>query len=230
MEAAATMIDHNEQEENLAVLGKAAAFLAHEVKNPLGSIKLFVSLLRQDLKQQEGSLELVDHIEKSVHNLDQIVTNILWFAKGSPGKASLVNLHSLLHERVHGFQAASPEVKFILALEGGPFLQGHETGLRQVVDNLLFNAIQAMRAKGTVSISTRDDGADFVRILVRDSGPGIPDENLSQLFNPFFTTRSEGTGLGLAIVKQIIAAHQGDIRVYNDTGAVFELGLPRKCA
>lgn len=215
--------------ERLATLGETAAAIAHEVRNPLGAIKLFVSLLRREVSGKKGAGELVDQIDKSINHLDGVVSNILQFSRDRGMELSPVNLHAIIQERVCGFGSGAPASQFSvkLDLQAAPFLKGNEHGLRQVVYNLLLNAAQATRYRGEVCIATRDEGADKVVLTVHDNGPGIPDSVLGKIFEPFVTTRNEGTGLGLAIVQQIVEHHGGSITAANEGGAVFTITLPR---
>jgi signal transduction histidine kinase len=215
--------------ERLATLGETAAAIAHEVRNPLGAIKLFVGLLRREVAGKKSAGELVEQIDKSINHLDGVVSNILQFSRDRGMELAPVNLNAIIQERVCAFTSGSdaPHFKVEPKLEAAPFLRGNEHGLRQVVYNLLLNAAQATRHRGTVKISTRDDGPNAVLLTVRDDGPGIPAEILGKVFEPFVTTRNEGTGLGLAIVQQILEHHGGTIAVANDGGAVFSITLPR---
>lgn len=212
----------------LAALGETAAGLAHEVRNPLGAIKIFVSLLKQDLEDQEQPQNLIGEIEKSITTLDNVIANMLQFTKGNTKEFAPVNLHSLIREVTYHCTAPSHiTTATSLVLEGNPFVLGNETGLRQVFFNLINNAIQAMGSKGSLFVSTTSD-EDSVRVRVQDTGPGIAETVAENLFDPFVTTRNEGTGLGLAVVKRIIDEHHGVIRCESSTeGAVFECQFSR---
>jgi signal transduction histidine kinase len=217
-----------QRRERLAMLGETAAALAHEVRNPLGSMKLILSLLRQDVSEVAGAPELVEALDRSVNRMDGVISNILRFSRGQRLSMAPVNMHALLREELEHLNSESLEVR--LSLEGSPFLCGNEDGLRQVIRNLATNAQQALRGKGKISLSVRGTEQEDLQLVFRDSGPGIAPEVLARAFEPFVTTRTEGTGLGLAVSRQVIEAHGGTIRVHNDAGAVFELRLPRAAA
>ena len=215
--------------ERLATLGKTAAAIAHEVRNPLGAIKLFLSLLRQDVSDRPESLKLVRQIVKSVETLNSVVSNILQFAREQKTEFAPLNLHSLIHEQLALIKPlAGSGMQLELRLEASPFIMGDEHALRRVFYNVFLNAVQATRGQGRMSVASGDLAGAGVRVRISDNGPGIAPELLENIFDPFVTSRNEGTGLGLAVVKRIIGQHGGSIDAGNDNGAVFEIRLPRK--
>lgn len=215
--------------EKLATLGETAAAIAHEVRNPLGAIKLFISLLRRDVKEIPSAVTLVDQIDTSIISLNHVVENILQFSRGKALTFSPVNLHSLALEQVEMLRPGQAEVsKLSCVLRGSPFLVANEVALRQVLHNLVLNALQATRSQGTVIIDIDGEGQEQVHLTVQDDGPGIPEQVLGSIFDPFVTTKNEGTGLGLAIVQQLVAQHGGTIQADNAPGARFVVSLPRR--
>jgi len=217
--------------EKLATLGETAAAIAHEVRNPLGAIKLFVSLLQEDLVDRPQSKLLVAEIDKSINSLDHVVSNILTFSKSKPLQMGPVNVFSLVREMVQKIESDSQQnrrsISVVCDLHGNPYVTGNEHGLRQVLQNLTQNALQAMRYQGILAIRTTDGTAGAFKLTIEDSGPGINIGNFEKIFEPFYTTRNEGTGLGLAIVKRIVDEHGGQISVRNNPGAEFILTFPR---
>lgn len=213
--------------ERLSTLGEMAAAIAHEVRNPLGAIKLFVSLLRDDMNDRPSSLELLQEISKSIVTMENVVSNILQFSRASRPALAPVNLHTLIQEQITHLAGQTGNVQIVTALNANPLMMASEHGLRQVIYNLVLNAVQALRSGGVVTILT-EDCAGGITLRVRDNGAGIPADVAEQLFEPFVTTKNEGTGLGLAVVKQIVEQHRGSIVALNDAGAVFEVTLPRK--
>lgn len=220
--------------EKLATLGETAAALAHEVRNPLGAIKLFLSLLKEDLLGKDRALELITHIERSVNGLDAVVTNILQFAQDATLIMSPMNLHSLIEAELSSFDimCKGKGISFARMLSANPFIIGNEESLRQVLHNLLVNSVQALKTGGEVRINTCDcthtNGCEGVEIVVSDNGPGIDETLRNRIFDPFVTGRKEGTGLGLAIVKKLVSKHAGYILASNDRGANFTIFLPRR--
>ena len=209
--------------EKLAMLGETAAGIAHEIRNPLGAIKLFISLLREDMEESADSIRIIDQMDRSVATLDHVVSNILQFSKAKKLDFAPVNMASLINEQVSHFVSDSYKIDFSLQIEGQPFISGNEHSLRQVMYNLILNACQAIRYNGSIEIKSFDKGDDFFVVCIKDSGSGVPEELTATLFEPFVTSKNEGTGLGLSIVKQILDEHGANIVVNNDGGAVFTI-------
>jgi signal transduction histidine kinase len=216
--------------ERLATLGETAAALAHEVRNPLGAMTLFLSMLRSDIDDRPEAVTLVEEIEKSVASLEHVVSNVLHFAKNNSLRLAPLNVHSVVQEVEHHFSNLyTPAVAITSDVSGNPYIIGDEQALRQCLYNLFTNSLQAMDYKGRITVYVRDhERKDGVTLVVQDSGPGIPQEILPNLFEPFTSGRREGTGLGLSIVKRLIEAHGGTITVSNAPGAMFVIDLPRR--
>ncbi len=216
--------------ERLAMLGETAAGLAHEIRNPLGAITLFVSMLRADLVDQPTSLELVEQIERGIKSLDGVVSNVLHFAKNNRLHCGPMNLHSLVQELHHHFGSLySPQSCFEVTLSGNPFIVGDEQGIRQCLYNIINNSLQAISFAGSIRIAVSDASqGEGIQIVVSDDGPGIPEEMLGKLFQPFTSGRREGTGLGLSIVRRIAEAHGGSVVARNTPHAEFTLVFPRQ--
>ena len=213
--------------EKLATLGEAAAAIAHEVRNPLGAMKLFVSLLNEDCAGKPPALELIDQINRSINSLDAVVGNILQFSKQKKLSLGPVNLVALIREQLALVIAQSAGgAKSEVRLCETHFIQGNEHALRQVFHNLFLNALQATKQRGTISVQGRPLPEQGIEITVKDDGPGIDAGVIERLFEPFVTTRSEGTGLGLAIVRQILEQHGARISVRNCGGAEFTIVFP----
>lgn len=212
--------------EQLALLGQTAAAVAHEVRNPLGAMKLFTSLLKRDLNDRPASLELVEEMDRSICSIEHVVSNILQFAKEAPVSLGPVSLKSIVKQVVCHFGGdGRGGMSFETAFAGREFILGNEHSLRQVLHNLILNAQQATRGRGRVFIST-DETANGLELHVRDDGPGIPKGVEERLFEPFVTSKSEGTGLGLAIVRKIVEQHGGTIHARNNGGAEFIIIFP----
>lgn len=214
--------------EKLSMLGETAAAIAHEVRNPLGAMKLFVSLLQRDMADRPEAGKLLTHIDQNISTLDHVVSNILQFAKKQAVSLSPVNVHSLLREQVEHFRLGPASSAISLELEGEPFIMGSEHALRQVFYNLLLNAQQATRYQGAISVSSRRADNGSLEMRVRDNGPGIDAAVIEKVFDPFVTTKNEGTGLGLAVVRQIVEDHGGTITGCNNGGAEFILSFPQE--
>lgn len=213
------------QAERLSTLGNMAAALAHEVRNPLGSMKLFASLLRSDLQGSAASLELLSHIEKSIDNLDHVVSNILFFSRKAPRKKAPVNIMALLLELRVELKEIYPDLEFTFSQESPCFVLGDEHCLRQILRNIFLNAEQAMQGRGEIRVEIYIANPQNTFLRISDTGPGIPQELLESLFEPFTTSRSEGTGLGLAIVQQLLGQMGASISAKNlpHRGAQFTI-------
>jgi signal transduction histidine kinase len=217
--------------ERLSMLGETAAALAHEVRNPLGAITLFISMLKADLKDRPQSVNLVEEIEKSITSLNAVVSNVLHFAKNNTLHRGPMNVHSLVQEVVqHFISLYGTSAIFALNVSGNPFIVADAESLRQCLYNLFTNALQVTSYQGEIYVCVSDAGDEgAVQIVVSDNGPGIPPEIMPRIFEPFASGRREGTGLGLSIVKRIVEAHGGSIVARNSPGAEFSMSLPR-CA
>lgn len=223
--------------ERLAALGELAAGVAHEIRNPLGGIQLFASLLARDLEDRPSEQRVVQKIIAGVARLESIVTDILEF--GRPSKASFgeVSLARMIQEVV---ELAAPQIQQSRVTVESPAQESECTlatdsmMLQRALLNLVLNAVEAAgrsTESGRVEIALRCMDDENVVIAVKDNGPGIDPELLDRIFNPFFTTKDSGTGLGLAIVHQIAETLGGSVQASNNIGggAVFSLRLPRQC-
>lgn len=217
--------------EHLAALGKLLAGVAHEVRNPLAAIRSTVQLWER-LPDETRTPESLHAVVGAVDQLNQTVTQLLYFSRADHADREIVDIHQLLRDAVEllAAQAVEQRVTILWQLSAGRLnVEGSPTGLRQVFVNLLQNALQATPAEGRVSIRTeRTDGNRTALIEIRDTGHGILAEDQQRLFEPFFTTRPMGTGLGLALCREIILQHNGSIEFVpsTDAGATFRLTLP----
>ncbi|HUC86069.1 MAG TPA: ATP-binding protein [Candidatus Acidoferrales bacterium] len=216
--------------DRLANLGTLSAGVAHEIKNSLTAIKTFIEVLLQKGEDQE----LAVVVAKELSRIDAIVSQMLKFAAPRPPAFAAVQIHDVLEHSLrllqHHISGKMISVKRDYQAKPG-LARADEAQLQQVFMNLLFNALEAMGASGTLVVST-DTGEmnDKKHLLVhiQDTGIGIPKENLPHLFEPFFTTKKNGTGLGLAISQRIIEEHHGKIEVHSEVykGSTFTLWLP----
>lgn len=215
-----------ERGAKMAALGETAAAIAHEVRNPLGAMRLFMSLIRRDCEDRPQVLEMLGHLETGVKTLDGVVANILLFSRNRPLAMGVVNFGSIILEQVNSFKLVRPGIKVVLEQSGNPFLNGNEAAIRQLFWNLLQNAGEALGGSGEIRVGVVGRSNE-IELTVHDSGAGVPEQLLPKLFEPFVTGKKEGTGLGLAIVKQVAVEHGGDVSVVNEAGAKFVIKFPR---
>lgn len=219
------------ERERLASLGRMAATVAHEIKNPLSAIKSIAQVMREDEQlnhEYERDLRL---IVGETDRLSQSVTQLLSFARKESAAEQPLTVEELLNSLVHLFQANAREqgVSLECAIESDVTLSGKGvSALRDAVSNLLLNALQATPSGGQVKLVAAATDAELA-ITVEDSGAGVPAELRERIWEPFFTTRQRGTGLGLAIVRKRVQEVGGSASlgsVSNGRGAVFVLRLP----
>ena len=203
----------------LAAMGEMAAELAHEIRNPLGSIKLFASLLEKDLENKPGA-ELANHISGGVQILENIVSNILTFSANVTPQRAPVSLVTLVEESLPLFELERVRKRIeleILFPDQPPLIEADAHLLKQVILNLCNNAIRAMETEGRLEIRVKRR-EEFAELIITDNGKGIPEEVLHKIFDPFFTTFQGGTGLGLSVVNQIVDKHDGAIDISSEVG------------
>ena len=226
-----------QRRNRLEAMGQMVGCIAHEIRNPLGSVELFASLLRKDLHDQPQLRIYAEHISVAVQSMDRLLSNLLVYTRPDCSKAAWQNTDLLIREVLtlasHATAPASIEVRCLVD-PVVPKLWCDSGKMKQVLLNLVLNAVQAMTDEGILTIavamvpsSLADNPA--VRLTVSDTGMGIPADLQSRIFDPFFTTKDHGTGLGLAIVHALVEAHHGRIDVESrlGQGTTFIITLPR---
>jgi signal transduction histidine kinase len=229
-----------QRSRRLAALGEMAAGIAHEVRNPLGSIKLYARMLEQDLADRPGERGIAVKIGTAVRGLDAVVGDVLNFARELRAKPETIGAAELLERAVEAVAGTEPAGGArIVVSAGAAALWCDSILMHQAVVNIARNGLQAMSEAPpppgghTLTLSAGARAGECC-ITVSDTGPGVGDDAIDRMFNPFFTTRRTGTGLGLAIVHRIVDAHGGRVSVRRNGqgpgggGAVFELSWPAK--
>lgn len=198
--------------EKLQLMGEMAANIAHEVRNPLGSIELYASLLARDLEEDAEKKRLAASIVKGVRTINTVISNTLLFTKEIKINPSQYVLSDIVDEVVLYLQHLIREkkVRFINRLDENHTIMCDEAMYKQVVMNIIGNAVDAVAPGGEIT-ATSAMTATETSLFITDNGSGIDDDMLSRLFMPFQTTKAKGTGLGLSIAYKIIEAHGGDI-------------------
>jgi signal transduction histidine kinase len=220
--------------DRLSALGTLAAGIAHEVRNPLVSIQTFFQLAPQRLHDEEFFTTFLGMTANEVKRISDLITELLSFARSSTPSLGAVNLNELVDRVATLLEPEARKHKLTLtrALSPNvPFINADGDQIKQVLINLVLNAIQATAPGGTISVTTRSvdhrKGA-FGQLEIHDTGVGIPQDQLEHIFDPFFTTKAKGTGLGLAIAHQLITEHGGSIMVDSreGRGTSFFVNLP----
>ena len=219
------------RKEKLAAIGDLAAGVAHEIRNPLSSIKGIASYYKNKFEDDSNDKEMAGIMIEEVDRLSRVINELLEFARPKELNRKPSDINKLLEHstRLVEQEATTQDIDIQLNLTPNPVEADVDPDrLTQCFLNLFLNALQAMKGGGKLTIFTSTDGKGNITIDIKDSGSGISEENLSKIFDPYFTTKPKGTGLGLAIVHKIIEAHQGQIKVRSiiGQGTVFSIVLP----
>ena len=223
--------DEIRRQEKLAAIGELAAGVAHEIRNPLSSIKGIASYYRNKFPDGSEDKELAGVMSEEVDRVSRVISELLELARPTRLELKPTNLNELLHHsaRLIEQEAAVKKVEIALNLPAEPLMVTVDPDrLSQCLLNICLNSLQAMERGGRLTISCLITEQDQLIIEIRDSGPGIATADLARIFDPYFTTKPQGTGLGLAIVQKIVEAHQGQIKVRSTRGrgARFTIILP----
>ena len=214
------------ENEKLSSLGRLSTSVAHEVKNPLSSIKAIVQVMREDLKENDQLQEDLSIIVDEIDRLTKVVNQLLQFAKPSSEIKTNVKIGDIINSTLVVLNHEAKQNKIISCchIPGDlPAITADEGALKEVFFNLLHNAIQAMPSGGKITIRAhyQPDG-QTVQVIISDTGPGIPQESFQKIFEPFYTTKQTGTGLGLSIVKKKLEDMDATIHVESsNNGASF---------
>lgn len=216
--------------ERLAALGELMAGIAHEVNNPLTSIRGFVQFL-QHKNKDPGLSECLSIILKEADSINDVMRQLLEFARLKPNCYSMVDLAGLIDNvlLLVKMRKATARISFKVDIEADlPGIEADGEQLKQVLLNLLINSVQAIEDQGKISIQVETVPSGYVKIVLQDTGCGIRPQDMPNIFTPFFTTKPEGTGLGLAIVQRIITAHHGLLHIESveGQGTIIRIALP----
>ena len=227
--------------DRMASIGELASGIAHEIRNPLAGIQGAIQILADAFPAGDGQREITDEIQKQIYKLEQLVKDLLNYAKPVPTNYLPTDINQLV-EKVLSFFVTQRGRKADILIERKfssslPMTMIDPNSMEQAFLNIILNAQKAMPKGGTLRISTlllshqedaREDGHRRVQIVFEDTGIGIPEENLPKIFDPFFSTRPDGTGLGLSITKNIVEQQGGEIGVESrvHVGTKFFITLP----
>lgn len=225
----------NQQLEQRAVLGEVTAIFAHEVRNPMNNISTGLQLLNMNLSKDDPNQEIIERLSDDCNRLTHLMQSVLTFSRPAENKYQIVNLSELLPNLLERWRPRLARLnvthEFNTSVDNAK-VNGDARALEQVFNNLIGNAAEAMKETGgaiTINIrySQHITPRKFIEVNVIDNGPGIPNELLERIFEPFVTTNRNGTGLGLSIAKRIVTSHQGTINVASiPGGTVFQVSLP----
>jgi len=206
--------------EKLSTLGEMAAMLAHEIRNPLGSIRGTAEILRDDFRPGDPKHEFIEIQIKETERLNHVVEDFLRMARQQPVELRDCSIREELETIVTLVTRDAQDRGIALRLEASPqetIVRGDGEKLRQAFLNIVINALQATPSGGSVNIVLNRIDSEF-EITFRDSGTGIAPDDLQRIFEPFYTTKPDGTGLGLAVTRKIIEAHGGTLVVKSELG------------
>lgn len=209
-----------QRSERLAALGKMAAGVAHELRNPLSSIKGLALLLKSKSSNDGSSVETADILVQEVERLNRSIEELLDYAKPAKLNKMMLNVNVVVEKTIQlvamDMQAQRISLDSHLA-ERLPEIMVDEDKLNQVFLNLFLNGIQAMANGGILTVSTIRRG-DTIAVVIEDTGSGVAESNLARVFDPYFTTKNDGTGLGLAMSSKIVEEHEGKIILTSEPG------------
>ena len=207
--------------EKLAAIGELSASIAHELRNPLASMKGSFEMLKEDVLPEETKKRLMDIAMSEMDRLNAIVTDFLIYCNPRPPAMERFNLSAAANEVSDMLQNISGKVRIVKDIQDEVFMVADEQKIRQLLWNLTLNAVEAVPEGGETGISVSADDNNVI-LKVSDSGAGIPEENVEKVFYPFFSTKKKGTGLGLSIAYRIVEEHHGSIKILSGKGRSTE--------
>lgn len=225
-----------QQAEKSAVVGRLGSAIAHEIRNPLNYINLTLDHLRskfapEDAARRETFEKLTSQLKDEVRRINQQISDFLNYSRPATADLRPISVRHVIDDSLRLVEAGAAEKNIKISVvehEDVPLIAGDPEFLRSVFNNLFINAVQAMEnTGGHLRVKIRTEGP-FVRIEITDTGCGISEENLTNIFEPYFSTKETGTGLGLAIVQKIVEVHNGSIDVESTEGhgTTFTVKLP----
>lgn len=219
-----------ERSKQLSRVGQIAAGVAHEIKNPLASIKGAIEIINDDQTSEAERKEFNSILIKEVKRMDATITEFLAFARPRETKRSPIDLSDTIRKSVKQIEAhANREgISVFSDIFNGLRINGDEEKIHEMTLNILLNAVQVSPRGSTIRVTMEETPDNRAHLKFEDCGPGIDEKDIDKVFEPFFTTKSSGTGLGLAIVKSIVDNHEGDISIESkkDLGTTVNVLLP----
>ncbi|WP_236561213.1 ATP-binding protein [Pontibacillus sp. HMF3514] len=214
--------------EKMSVAGQLAAGIAHEIRNPLTSLKGFLQLIQAGI---DGKEEYYTIMNEEIEKIETITSELLFISKPMTNDRRKESIITMLQDvcTLLRSQAKLHNIDLVLNYEENEVIDCDRSQIKQVFINLIKNAVEVMEDGGRITVDVESD-EDNVWVDVADEGPGIPKHLVDKIKEPFFTTKKNGTGLGLMITNQILEKHEGGLNVYDNepTGSVFRVQLPRE--
>lgn len=226
-----------EKNRNMALIGEMAAGWAHEVRNPLAAITGSIELLKDGLKLEGTNKRLMEIVLRGKDQLENFVRNFLLLARSVPASREMVDVNKIFEEILENIKLSNTwneNIKIKKGFSKNSAVFANKEQLRQIINNIVLNALQAMEEGGLLSMETRsvqmEKNKTFIKIKISDTGCGIKDDDINKIYEPFFTRKEKGTGLGLAIVNNLIEGHNGKIEIQSKEGkgTVCRIWLPVK--
>ncbi len=219
------------ESQKLAAIGQLSAGIAHEVRNPLSSIKMSLQILEKRMQPEGNDLKRFKIAQREVEHLEKLVSDVLIYAKPTAPHKDLCDLRSIIESALAMVEKSLKDKDIDLQkiyTDGNDAIPVDSQMIKQALINIFQNAIDAMEPQGRLSISLRKENESLL-LEVEDNGCGIDEEDIPYLFNPFFTKKNYGTGLGLTQVKKIIEQHNGEIEIISKkgSGTRFIITLPK---
>ncbi|MDU4961700.1 MAG: two-component system sensor histidine kinase AtoS [Sporomusaceae bacterium] len=216
--------------DKLASLGEMMAGVAHEIRNPLTAIKGFVQYLQAAASDAERQ-QYMPVIVKEVDRVNRTIDELLYFARPNSADYQPVDLNDLIEKTLFLVRNKPTKERVAFAFHpvaGLPRVEADADQIRQVLLNLMLNAVQSIRGRGEISVRTWQEESEAVMLEIRDTGEGIAEADLNKIFDPFFTTKPAGTGLGLAVAQRIVTTHRGRLSIVSELGkgTAISLRLP----
>ena len=215
--------------DRLSALGELSAGMAHEIRNPLGSIRGTAEILKEDVSPDDPKYEFAEILVRDVDRLNRVLEDFLRFAKPAPVERGRIDINAVVQDVLDltRQQALKNQVEVDFQKSTLPDVPGQSEQIKQAFLNIILNALQVMPEGGRLTVATRMDDKQ-IHVRISDTGPGIAPKDRERVFNPFVTTREAGTGLGLAITQRIIHGHNGHIELASELseGATFTVCLP----
>lgn len=205
------------QIDRLAAIGEMAATVAHEIRNPLGGIRGFATFLAQDTPEDDPRHRLVQKILTGTSSLEKVVSGLLEYTRPVELKLVPTSCAAIAQAALRYMEYEPSRITIFTEVDLDLRILADADKIRQVLMNILMNAVQSITGRGEIRVSAEADG-NLVHLVVQDTGCGMREEELKQIFSPFFTTKEKGTGLGMAISQKIVDGHGGVLSAHSEPG------------